>query len=50
MMIVFRLLEGIGLGALICQGPLYISEVAPAHKRGMLSGLTACGFAFGYLL
>ncbi|KAL1899790.1 hypothetical protein Sste5346_002656 [Sporothrix stenoceras] len=49
MMIVFRLLEGIGLGALICQVPLYISEVAPAHKRGMLSGLTACGFAFGYL-
>lgn len=30
--------------------PLYISEVAPAHKRGLLSGLTAVGFAMGYLV
>jgi MFS family permease len=50
MLIVFRFLEGIGLGGTLCQVPLYIAEVAPAHRRGMLAGLTAVGFAFGYLM
>ncbi|KAK5942400.1 hypothetical protein PMZ80_004963 [Knufia obscura] len=50
MLIVVRLLQGIGLGMLICLVPLYLTEVAPPKKRGLLSGLTTASFAAGYLV
>jgi len=48
MLIVFRLVQGVGLGMLICLVPLYTTEVAPAHHRGLLSSMTVVGFGSGY--
>ncbi|RDL36075.1 uncharacterized protein BP5553_06687 [Venustampulla echinocandica] len=48
MLIIVRILQGIGLGMLICLVPLYTTEVAPAHKRGLLASTTVMGFASGY--
>ena len=50
MLIAIRLLQGFGLGMIICLVPLYISEVAPAHIRGRLSGLTVFSFGIGYVM
>jgi MFS family permease len=48
MLIIVRILQGIGLGMIICQVPLYTTEVAPAHRRGLLSAMTVIGFGSGY--
>ena len=37
--VMFRFLGGIGVGASSVVGPLYISEISPAHSRGKLVGL-----------
>jgi MFS family permease len=50
MLIVLRLLHGFGLGMVIVLVPLYLTEVAPPHSRGLLSGLTTLSFALGYLV
>jgi MFS family permease len=50
MFIVFRFVHGFGLGMIICLVPLYISEVAPPHRRGALSGMTVMGLVLGYLM
>ncbi|KAH8696454.1 general substrate transporter [Talaromyces proteolyticus] len=50
MLIIVRMLQGIGLGILVALVPIYNTEVAPPHRRGMLSGLTALNFALGYLV
>ena len=50
MLIVVRLLQGFGLGMVICLVPLYLSEVAPPHNRGLLAGLTVLSFGTGYLV
>lgn len=49
MLVVMRLIQGLGVGQLISLVPLYITEVAPPHRRGVLSGLTACGLTLGYI-
>lgn len=36
--IVFRTIGGIAVGASSVVGPMYISEIAPAHQRGRLAG------------
>lgn len=36
--IVFRILGGLAVGASSVVGPMYISEIAPAHIRGRLAG------------
>ncbi len=48
MLITVRFIHGLGLGMTIALVPLYLTEVAPAHRRGVLSGLTTAGFAIGY--
>ncbi len=48
MLITVRIIQGCGLGMLICLVPLYITEVAPAHRRGLLSGMTTIAFGTGY--
>lgn len=48
MLVTVRFFQGMGLGMTICLVPLYLTEVAPAHRRGRLSGLTTVGFALGY--
>jgi MFS family permease len=48
MLIVVRILQGCGLGMLLCLVPLYLTEVAPPHRRGFLTGLTTMSFGLGY--
>lgn len=46
---VFRFVTGLGVGQLLALVPLYISEVAPPHRRGLLTAGTGCSFSLGYL-
>lgn len=46
---VFRLITGLGVGQMLALVPLYISEVAPPHRRGLLTDGTCCSFSLGYL-
>ena len=48
MLITIRFIHGFGLGMIIALVPLYLIEVAPAHRRGRLSGFITAGFAIGY--
>jgi MFS family permease len=40
MLVTVRILNGFGLGMLICLVPLYLTETAPARFRGSLAGMT----------
>lgn len=46
----FRLLGGLGVGASSVTAPIYISEIAPAHKRGRLVAMFQFNVVFGILL
>lgn len=48
MLIIVRVIQGFGLGMLISLVPLYLTEVAPSHRRGMLTSLTVLSFGLGY--
>lgn len=48
-LIVFRILAGMGVGAASNVSPLYISEVAPAQKRGRLVTYYQLAITFGVL-
>ncbi|KAH8696291.1 general substrate transporter [Talaromyces proteolyticus] len=48
MIIVVRMLQGVGLGMLLFLVPLYITEIAPPQHRGLLTGLTTVFFSLGY--
>lgn len=50
MLLTVRVLHGFGLGMLICLVPLYLTEVSPAHCRGLVSGMTVMGFGMGYVV
>lgn len=50
MLIVVRILQGFGLGLIICLVSLYLTEVAPARHRGLLSSMTVCSLGGGYLM
>lgn len=45
-----RILLGLGVGAASALVPSYMSEMAPANKRGMLSGLNQLMIVSGMLL
>jgi sugar porter (SP) family MFS transporter len=51
--VVFRFLGGIGVGASSVVGPMYISEIAPAARRGRLVALfqfnVVCGILVAFL-
>jgi sugar porter (SP) family MFS transporter len=47
---VFRFLSGLAIGASSVLAPVYISEIAPAEKRGALTGLFQFNIVFGILL
>lgn len=49
MFIVFRFIQGFGLGQCFAMAPLYITEVAPPRRRGQLAGLTAASIVTGYV-
>jgi sugar porter (SP) family MFS transporter len=46
----FRFLGGIGVGASSVVGPMYISEISPAHRRGRLVALFQFNVVTGILL
>ena len=46
----FRILGGIGVGASTIAAPTYVSEIAPAHKRGQLVALYQFNIVFGILV
>ncbi|KAF1991014.1 MFS sugar transporter [Aulographum hederae CBS 113979] len=48
MLIVVRILQGAGLGALATLTPIYLAEASTAAKRGMLTGLHGFFLVFGY--
>ncbi|MBQ7823888.1 MAG: sugar porter family MFS transporter [Bacteroidaceae bacterium] len=50
MLIFFRVIAGFGVGAVSVVGPMYISEVAPAGKRGMLVSYNQFAITTGILL
>jgi MFS family permease len=50
MLVVVRFLHGLGVGQCITITPIYLSEVAPPHRRGFLTGQNAVALVFGYVL
>lgn len=46
----FRFLSGIAVGATSVIGPMYISEISPKHKRGMLVSLNQFAITIGIVL
>ncbi|KAI1627054.1 general substrate transporter [Exophiala viscosa] len=50
MLIAVRVVQGGGQGMLLALVPLYLSEVAPPHIRGFLTGLTTLSFGIGYVI
>lgn len=47
---VFRFIGGIAIGASSVLAPVYIAEIAPAERRGALTGLFQFNIVFGILL
>jgi len=47
---VFRFVGGLAIGASSVLAPVYISEIAPADRRGKLTGLFQFNIVFGILL
>ena len=50
MLIVFRVLSGLAVGASSVVCPMYISEIAPAHNRGRLVSFNQFAITIGILL
>lgn len=50
MLAAFRVLSGIAVGATSVVGPLYISEISPAQKRGTLVSMNQFAITIGILL
>lgn len=47
MLITARFINGLGIGQLLTLSPLYITEVAPASRRGTLLTIFSVGIGFG---
>jgi sugar porter (SP) family MFS transporter len=47
---VFRFIGGLAIGASSVLAPVYISEIAPAERRGALTGLFQFNIVFGILI
>jgi MFS family permease len=50
MLLVGRYIVGFGGGMMLANTPVYISEISPAHSRGMLVGLQGNFVTFGYVV
>ena len=48
--IIYRMLGGIGVGMASLLSPLYIAEIAPAHKRGKLVSFNQLAIIIGMLI
>ncbi len=49
-LVVYRLIGGVGVGMASMLSPLYISEIAPSHKRGSLVALYQFAITVGILV
>lgn len=49
-LVVFRVIGGFGIGVVSIVSPIYISEVAPADRRGTLVSLYQLAITIGFLL
>jgi sugar porter (SP) family MFS transporter len=49
-LIIFRVLSGLAVGATSVVGPMYISEIAPAHNRGRLVSFNQFAITIGIVL
>ena len=49
-LILFRVLSGLAVGATSVVGPMYISEISPAHNRGRLVSMNQFAITIGILL
>ena len=50
MFLVGRYTTGLGAGMVISNTPVYLSEISPAHSRGLLVGLQGNFIVLGYIL
>jgi MFS family permease len=50
MLVVTRLIQGVGVGQCITITPIYLSEVSTPERRGLLAGQSACFMVIGYFL
>lgn len=50
MFLVARILNGIGAGIIISNTPVYMSEVSPAHTRGMLVSAQGISITTAYVV
>jgi len=50
MLLVGRYIVGFGGGMLIANTPVYLSEISPAHNRGLLVGLQGNFVTLGYVI
>lgn len=48
--VIARLVTGLAIGAVSVLGPIYISEIAPANKRGMLTSLQQTAIIVGLFM
>lgn len=49
-LVIYRMIGGFGIGVVSIVSPIYISEVAPAEKRGTLVSLYQLAITVGFLL
>lgn len=49
-LVVFRIVGGFGIGIVSIVSPIYISEIAPAQKRGSLVSLYQLAITIGFLM
>ena len=49
-LILFRVLSGLAVGATSVVGPMYISEISPAHNRGKLVSMNQFAITIGILM
>jgi len=49
-LIIFRLISGLAVGATSVVGPMYISEISPAYNRGKLVSMNQFAITFGILV
>ncbi|KAK8877504.1 MFS monosaccharide transporter [Apiospora arundinis] len=45
-----RVLAGYAVGGMVGTVPIYLSEIAAPHQRGLIGGISGCGIAFGTML
>lgn len=50
MFVVARVVSGIGAGIVVSNTPVYISEIAPASTRGLLTSVHGVGITVAYIV